>query len=71
MEIEESEDKIIVYRPNIMGQKNNGFIIYKNGEGKFRLKIYEQYCDLKDFEKIYEMSKKVFKDDWKWKEKIC
>ena len=55
----------------VLGQQIYRFIINKNSKGRFRLKIYEQYCDLEELEEIYKMCKKQFKDNWKGTESIC
>lgn len=51
----------------VLGQRIYRFLLNKKTDGKFRLKIYEQYCNLEEFEEIYKMCKKLFKENWKGK----
>lgn len=55
IKIEEDEDKIIYFNVNRTETKIYRFVIYKKAtDRKFRLKIYEQYCDIELLKIVYK-----------------
>ena len=59
LKIDDDEDRIVIYDTNIADVKIYKVVFNKNAEGKFRLKIYEQYMDLKMLQAINEKVKEL------------
>lgn len=45
-EIDENDERLLIYQTNISDTWIYKIVFYKNANGKFRLKIYEQYMPI-------------------------